>query len=300
VGVGFAFIDWPVLGSAIRASAGPTPTGFATALYYSGYALTTLGTGDIVAHTALYRLLMVLEAVIGFSTVTMTLTYFLSVYNALTRRTTFAVSLHYRTAGTGDAAVLLALLGPGGDFSGSTQDLAEMARSLVSVLESHRSYPVLRYFHFCHTYDAVPRLLLVSLDTATLIKSALPPEVYRTLVDSAALAELWGGGLHVLHELSNSLLPGGAPAPTDAPESEQAWRERYVRAVARLRAAGIATTPDDEAGGRRYSALRREWNPAIAALAAYMAYDWSAVAPADSGQHSRNGERHGSGRVRIR
>jgi len=102
LGAGFAFIDWPVLGSAIRASAGPTPTGFATALYYSGYALTTLGTGDIVAKTALYRLLMVMEAAIGFSTVTLILTYFLSVYNALTRRTTFAVSLQYRTAGTGD------------------------------------------------------------------------------------------------------------------------------------------------------------------------------------------------------
>ncbi len=56
---GFAFIDWPALGSAIRASSGPTPRGFATALYYSAYALTTLGTGDIVAKTDLYRLLMV-------------------------------------------------------------------------------------------------------------------------------------------------------------------------------------------------------------------------------------------------
>jgi len=49
---------------------------------------------------------------------------------------------------------------------------------------------------------------------------------------------------------------------------------------------GIATTPDHEAGARRYITLRREWNPAIVALAAYMAYDWSAVAPADSGQRT--------------
>jgi len=31
--VGFAFIVWPALGSAIQASSGPTSTGFATALY---------------------------------------------------------------------------------------------------------------------------------------------------------------------------------------------------------------------------------------------------------------------------
>jgi len=123
---GFAFIDWSALGSAIRASSGPTPTGFATALYYSAYALTTLGTGDIVAKTSLYRLLMVAEAALGFSTITLILTYFLSVYSALTRRDTFALSLQYRAAGTGDAAELLARLGPGGDFGGATQTVGDV------------------------------------------------------------------------------------------------------------------------------------------------------------------------------
>jgi len=194
--VGFAFIDWPALGSAIRASRGPTPTGFATALYYSGYALTTLGTGDIVAKTDLYRLLMVAEAALGFSTITLILTYFLSVYNALTRRDTFALSLQYRAAGTGDAAALLARLGPGGDFGGAMQTVGDVATSVLSVMASHRAYPILRYVHFRHAYDALPRLLLVALDLATLIESALDADRYRALVDSAAVAELWDGGLY--------------------------------------------------------------------------------------------------------
>lgn len=59
--------------------------------YYSGYSLTTLGTGDIVPKTATYRLLTVLEAVLGFSTFTRTLTYFLSVYSALRQRNVFAL-----------------------------------------------------------------------------------------------------------------------------------------------------------------------------------------------------------------
>ncbi len=67
--------------------------------------------------------------------------------------------------------------------------------------------------------------------------------------------------------------------------SEQAWRAHYDRAVTRLHAAGIATTPDHEAGARRYVALRREWDPRLAALAAYLVYDWDAIAPADRAEN---------------
>lgn len=50
--VGFALIVWPALGSAIQASTGETPTNFVAALYYAGFSLTTLGTGDIVPLSA--------------------------------------------------------------------------------------------------------------------------------------------------------------------------------------------------------------------------------------------------------
>lgn len=276
--VGFAFIVWPVLGSAIQAAHGSTPRGFATALYYSGYAFTTLGTGDLVAKTALYRLLMVVESATGFATITLILTYFLSVYNALTHRNTFALSLHYCAAGTGDAAELVALLGPGGDFSGSKQDICGLGTCLLNVLEEHRSYPILRYFRLRQPYTSLPRLFLVTLDTAALLKSALHPAVYRTVVDSAATVQLWGGGLHVLHELAASFLPTGLS--DRMPQPEQEWRERYHRARARLQQAGIQTTPDPEAGAERYVALRRAWDPYVRALASYTLYNWAEVDPA--------------------
>jgi Ion channel len=76
--LGFALIAWPALGK-IQMEMGETPTDFITAIYYSGYSLATLGTGDITPQTSTYRLLMVLETILGFSTLTMTLTYFESV-----------------------------------------------------------------------------------------------------------------------------------------------------------------------------------------------------------------------------
>ena len=76
-----------------------------------------------------------------------------------------------------------------------------------------------------------------------------------------------------------SSLPSGRSVSKSQPEQE--WREWYYRAVERLRAARIETTPDLEAGADLYIALRRKWNPYVVAFAEYMAYKWSEIAPAE-------------------
>ncbi len=276
---GFAFIIYPELGSAIQASQGQTPIDWVTALYYSGFSFTTLGTGDIVPKTGTYRLLTLLEAALGFSTFTLTITYLLSVYSALVRRNTFALSLHHRTAGTADAAEILVQLGANGNFNGAQQDVSKMARDLMNLLEVQHSYPVLLYFRFPQTYYALPRMALIAMDTVTLIRSALNTEKYRSLVRSTAVAELWGGGLQLLVELSNSLVSKNRTNLND--QLEQVWRERYHHAVERLRAEGIETAADLEAGANLYISLRRKWEPCLAVLIDYMAYKWSEVAPAE-------------------
>lgn len=276
---GFAFIVWTALGSGIQASHGSTPTDFATALYYSGYTFTTLGTGDLVPKTGTYRLLMILEAALGFSTFTLTLTYFLSVYSALTRRNTFALSLHHRTASQANAAEFLARLGANGDFNGARQEVADMGRNLLELLESHHSYPVLHYFRFQESYYSLARIALITMDTATLIKSALNQEKYRALVDSTGVTELEDGGLDALLQLSDSFLPDGHSAHQK--KSKKEWRDWYFRAVERLQAANIETTPDLETGADLYISLRQKWNPYVVGFAEYMAYRWSEIAPVE-------------------
>ncbi|PSM49479.1 Ion transport 2 domain protein [Chroococcidiopsis sp. CCALA 051] len=268
---GFALIIFPELGSAIQASEGKTPTDFITALYYSGFSFTTLGTGDLVPKTATYRLLTLLEAALGFSSFTITITYLLSVYNALITRNTFALSLYHRTDGTGDAAELLARLGASGELSGIQQDLSNMARDLIELLELQHSYPVLIYFRFRETYYTLPRVILLAIDTASLIKSALNAEKYRSLLHSTAVAELWGGSTHILSELSQSILPKHR-IKCDR-QMELVWRKRYYDAVERLSAEGIETATDREAGEELYVALRRKWQPLLTTLSNYLAVD---------------------------
>lgn len=280
--LGFALISWPALGAGIQASQGPTPTDFVAALYYNGYNLATLGMGDIVPKTGVYRTLAVAESLIGFCTLTLALTYLISIYNALVRRNVYAMTLQHATGDSGDAARLLAGLGAGDDWSGARQRFNEISRDLMDLFESHHSYPLLHYFRFTEPYYAMARIALVPLETMTLARSALAPEQYAALIESEGATSLWHSGMHLLTELSQSVLPDGGPSSRDGPppEEEKVWRERYQRATRQLERSQIALAPPDE-GARRYLELRAQWQPYVAAFARYMGHDWAQIAPAD-------------------
>lgn len=270
--VGWALVFEPTLGDSVRASQGPTDTGFGTALYYSGFTLTTLGTGDVVATTATYRALTVAEAALGFSAFTMALTYFLSIYSALTSRKSFAAALHHRTLGTGVPVQLLVGLSDGDDLPDARHQLSTLAEFLTHTSETHRSYPVLRYFHFRHMRYALPRVLLIALDAAALVSSALAADRYRGLVSSSGAYQLAAAGLETLEEL----VPG--VDPRRATESERVgWEDRFRASAEMLRAAGVEIVADVDEGARRYAAIRERWDAPLHALSAAMLYDWKEI-----------------------
>lgn len=274
--LGFALLLWPALGTGIQASDGKTPTDFATALYYSGFALTTLGVGDLVPKTDLWRLVTVLEAAAGFSIITVSLTYLLSVYGALTQRNTFALSLHHRSGGKAIAAELLVRLKGYGKFEPAFQEISGIARGLLCLLESHHAYPILHYFRFQDAYYALARIALVSLDLATLIKTALHPQVYQFLIESAAVTELESGGLYMLSELADSFLDSTQPA---SPQPKSEWRHWYFKSIKLLQQHGIETVLDIQAGADAYVMQRSRWNGTVQSFASYMEYKWSEIAP---------------------
>lgn len=278
VALGFALLIWPALGTGIQASSGRTPTDFATAIYYSGFTLTTLGVGDLVPKTGFWRFVTVLEAAIGFSIITASLTYLLSVYNALTRRNTFALSLHHRAGNEASAAILLSRLKGYRDFEPAMQEISDITRDLLFLLESHHAYPVLHYFRFSEPHYALARIALISLDLATLIKSALHPDVHKPFITSTAVTELESGGLDMLLQLSNSFL---SKKPKELLTEKQQWRQWHFSAIKVLQAQGIEIIEDIEAGADKYIQLRSKWHTAAAAMSEYMEYSWYEIAPAE-------------------
>jgi len=169
--LGAALIMHPELGTSIRATNGETPTDFVTAMYAGGSSMAIVGASDFTPHASPTRLLFLLNSLIGVSVMSLTLNYVMQVYTALQRRNVMAMNIHFLSACTGDAAELLARLGPQGQFSGGYTNLSELGVEMTQAKEAHHFYPVLFYFRFSDSYHAVSRCALVALDTVSLIKS---------------------------------------------------------------------------------------------------------------------------------
>lgn len=272
--IGWALIAQPALGRGITDSAGPTHRGWAAAFYYSASVLTTLGPGTLGPTSAVYRMLQVSEAAIGLVGLTMVITYFLSVYGAVTARKTFASALHLRTRGTADAAELLIALSTEGHLSDTRGYLTDIGDSLLEMLQTHRSYPVLRYFHFHQTRYSLPRILLIALDAVTLLQAALGPQGAARVVSAATVTELHDGAIDLLGELT-----GKRPASSTTADRRR-WRARYHGALERMRAAGVELPAQAEAAADHYVRMRQSWEPALRALAADTLYPWERVDPA--------------------
>lgn len=278
--VGFACVYWTELGMEIQASEGLTPISFSTALYYSGYVFTTLGVGDLVPRSDWVRIVTVIEAGLGFAIFTLTITYLMAIYSALSQRNILALMLHHRTMGKADAAELVARMGAAGDFNDARDDVAKIAESLLTLLESHHAYPVVHYFRFENDLYSLARIVWLAMDTVTLINTALHPDRYRAFIRSTVVAGLANGGQHLLMELSYTFLPQRSFKM--AGEDDFILRQRYLQAIERLRQEDIETVPDVEAGVQEYIKMRRRWEPYVMAIAHYMGYRWNQVAPSES------------------
>lgn len=171
--IGAALVLHPALGTALRSDTGPTGRDFTTAVYTAAGAISSAGAGSITPHTAAYDLFLALACFLGISVMTLTITYLMQLYTALQARDELALKVELMTGQTGDAARLVAGLGPDGRFETGYAVLAEMAGELSRVKEAHHLYPVLFYFRFPQAYYELSRFTLVLLDAVALIRTGL-------------------------------------------------------------------------------------------------------------------------------
>ncbi|MFC0682562.1 potassium channel family protein [Lysobacter korlensis] len=271
--VGFSLLVWPALGDAIVKSSGPTPTDWWSAVYYAGYSLTTLGTGDLVPRTAAYRLLMVVKSLVGFSIITLAVTYFMAVYSSLVRRNTLAQMLHHLSGATGDAVQLLIRVERSGWLTGGKGGFMDVGLEVLGLLESHHSYPVLHYFRMRDPRYSMARMAVLVLQPLTLARSVLAAsERENELAADASM--LWGGGIDLLRQAGQSPLDRQAlngPDPAD--------RSHFRLACRQLEDAGAQLVGDQSEAEEKYRALRGQWIGAASAFAELMGHRWEQVEP---------------------
>src|SRR5262249_39624477 len=119
-------------------------------LYFSGTTFFTLGYGDVLPTSPLGRGLGVLEAGLGFGFLAVVISYLPVVYQACSRREITISLLDARAGSPPTAGELLRRLGAARELAAAGPLLAEWERWAAELLESHLSYPVLRYYRSQH------------------------------------------------------------------------------------------------------------------------------------------------------
>lgn len=262
--VGAALVIRPELGAAIRPSSGDTPTDFITALLVAGNSLSIVGGGDYAPHTAGTRILFLVNSLIGASVLSLVLSYLVQVYSGLRERNALALTIDLMTAGTGDAAEMLARLGVDGDCGDASSELGSLVQSLAATKEAHHFYPLLFYFRFADPLYSVSRFSFVLLDLVTLIGTALDEGRYGSLMRSAAVTSLRRCTLLLLGTLDKNF-PTARDGAADAAQAGQS----YAAAMETLGRAGVVVRPD---GMERYVAERRKWEPLVRRVAPTLGY----------------------------
>src|SRR5215211_1949241 len=272
--VAAALIIHPNLGTGIITNHGETPTDFITALYVGGSSLSFIGASDFIPQDGFFRMFYLFTSITGVLLASLIVTYLMELYSDLKERNALGLKVHLLSAETGNAAEVIAHLGPHGQFEGGYNNIVEWSAETANVKESHHFYHMLFYFRFREPYYSVSRTSLTALDTVSLIKSALDDEEYGWLKESAAVDELWRGSMKQLQTLAKNFLPNeDIDAPPDQKTLER-WRKRYEEGLERLNAAGIKSTID---GVEDYISLRKQWDRHITLLAPKFAYNMDEI-----------------------
>jgi ion channel len=152
--------------NSIQDSTHPT---YAKCVYLSGTTMFTLGIGDVVPHTRMEHVLVVIESGLGFGFLALILSYLPVIYQAFSRREVNIVLLDAR-AGSPPTAAELLRRHAGAHYAQDLESLLrDWERSSADILESHVSYPAVCYFRSQHNNESWLAALTAILDTSSLL-----------------------------------------------------------------------------------------------------------------------------------
>jgi hypothetical protein len=250
--------------------------------------MSLVGSSNYSGETPAFRMVYLVNSLIGMSVMSLALTYIMQIYNAVQSRNASGLSLDLMSRGTGDAAVLIQAIGLDGQFSAGYNNVSSMAQAMVSMREAHELYPVLFYFRFPEPRYSSSRITFIALDAVSLIRAAIPDGKNAWIKHAASVEQLWGASLSLLKTLEDTLIPGKSHEnPCEPSDAERdLWRRRYYKAIETFREAGIETLSAEEQGADAYIAMRRCWNRYVADLASYMAWPMDEIDTAMSGDHA--------------
>ena len=143
------------------------PVSWTERIYFVGYTVFTMGNGDFTPQGGAWQLSTALTAASGMLFVTMSVSYVLSVLDAVSQKRAFANGV----TGLGmQGTDIVTAAWDGEEFDGFDLQLNTFTSQLNSLTANHRAYPILHYYYSTDpTQAAIPSI--VALDEAlTLLK----------------------------------------------------------------------------------------------------------------------------------
>ena len=174
--LGWSLVFWAWPGALEVAKTGQ-PASFGEVVYFVGYSISTLGLGDIVATSTVWRVLTDITAISGFFLLTFAITFVVPVAQARRARREFALLLH-RAGSDAQTLVVDAVQGYPDGVQGLLTDLHTQLNTLDT---QHLSTPNLHRFHEHQRGQALDAALPMLGEALMIIGGALDMETPRGL-----------------------------------------------------------------------------------------------------------------------
>ncbi|MGF1472257.1 MAG: potassium channel family protein [Rubrobacteraceae bacterium] len=265
VGFGFVYysrMDW------LSFTGGATPN-FLNMIYLSGITITTLGYGDITPQNTLFGIVAFIQALIGFSIITLFITYILNIYQVLHQWNTMSSTIYHQAGGTADFISLLKPHFPNGEPRGLNSTIGTVHQNLASYYEGVRRYPLVYYFHSRQTSRSVPYVFRVASEMAAALRWGLPKG--HSAASEPGLTTLINGIEKIMDGMEerfvstysekqqSDVVPfeAFATALREEPDDDT-WLSRFIELEREVRnLAHLEEIPDPEEAYERY----KEWLP---------------------------------------
>jgi hypothetical protein len=242
---------------ALRDQLQPVPHTLASALYFAGTSVLTIGFGDIVATSGLARLGALVAGMAGLGTIALSISFLFSLYANFQRREVLVVTLDARAGAPPSGVSLLesyAQLGLEDDMAGFFADWEKWA---ADVLDSHLAYPLLAYFRSSHDSESWVSALGAVLDAATLLMTTVADQ------PRGPAKLMYAMGRHLVEDLGRFFR-----MPQDHEVGVE--REEFDLARDRLAAAGYHLLGPDESWAA-FGRLRADYAGPLNAMAKFWA-----------------------------
>ncbi|PZD96347.1 two pore domain potassium channel family protein [Paenibacillus sambharensis] len=218
-----------------------TAATWADRIYFAGYVFFTLGVGDIVANTGYWKITTIIATATGMLSVTLAVSYLISVLSAITQKRSFAQSI----TGVGSSgSEIVQSVWNGKDLTSMNWLLLTCTSDLGKLTAQHHAYPILHYYHSASVQHSAAVAVVLLDEALTILEHGVPVEFQP---DRLLMKEARSSVESYLNTVQ-SVYPGSITDMPPAPSLDK------------LRQMGIPTSSDhefDEALGKLEERRRR-------------------------------------------